>query len=215
MHIPVSVPNATVGCDICLEGPNQIKALAVESTLHTVHRTVVSVVNTIGGPIKLQQGVFLSRALVFIEQVMQNPWNYRMLALVQLIILPPLIKTTQDLSLDPHVKVVDYPELKPFLLSLLNKYRDVITLPGEPLGATDKTEHHIKLKPNTLPVYIPDYRLPYSKRQIVDQQVKHMLARGVIQHSQSPWDSPLFLVPKRDEKYRPAIDFRKANEVTE
>ncbi len=29
MHIPVSVPNATVGCDICLEGPSQVKALTV------------------------------------------------------------------------------------------------------------------------------------------------------------------------------------------
>ncbi len=35
MHIPVSVPNATVGCNICHEEPSQIKALALESTLNT------------------------------------------------------------------------------------------------------------------------------------------------------------------------------------
>ncbi len=110
---------------------------------------------------------------------------------------PTSDKTTQDLSLDSHVKIVDYRELKT-LLSLLNKYSDVIALPGEPLGATDKTEHHIKLKPTTHPVYIPAYRLPHSQRQIVDQQVKDMLAQEVIQHSQSPWNSPLFLVPKKD-----------------
>ncbi len=75
-------------------------------------------------------------------------------------------RTTQNLSLDSHVKIVDYPGLKTSLLSLLNKYRDVIALPGEPLRAkkkkkkNDKTEHHIKLKPHTHPVYIPAYRLP-------------------------------------------------------
>ncbi len=42
-----------------------------------------------------------------------------------------------------------------------------------------------------------------------------MLAQGVIQHSRSPWNSPLFLVPKKDGQYRPVIDFRKVNEVTE
>ncbi len=100
-------------------------------------------------------------------------------------------------------------------MSLLNKYRDVIAVPGEPLGATDKTEHDIKLKSNTHPVYIPAYRLPHSQRQIVDQQVKGMLAQGVIQHSRSPWNSPLSLVPKKDGQYRPVIDFWKVNEVTE
>ncbi len=61
----------------------------------------------------------------------------------------------------------------------------------------------------------PAYRLPHSQRQIVDQQVKDMLAQGIIQHSRSPWNLPLFLVPKKDGQYRPVIDFRKVNEVTE
>ncbi len=52
---------------------------------------------------------------------------------------PTSDKTTPNLFLDSNVKIVDYPELKTSLLSLLNKYRDVIALPGEPLGATDKT----------------------------------------------------------------------------
>ncbi len=87
------------------------------------------------------------------------------------------------IRLESHVKVEDYPELKPSLLSLLNKYRNEIALPGEPLGATDKTEHQIKLKPNTHPSYTPAYRVSHSQRHIVDQQVKEMLEQGVIQHS--------------------------------
>ncbi len=42
-----------------------------------------------------------------------------------------------------------------------------------------------------------------------------MLDQGVIQHSRSPWNSSLFLVPKNDGRFRPVIDFRKVNEVTE
>ncbi len=41
-----------------------------------------------------------------------------------------------------------------------------------------------------------------------------MLERGAIQLSRSPWNSPLFLVQKKDGQYIPVIDFRKVNEVT-
>ena len=49
MHIPVSVPKATVGCDICFEGPSRVKRLVVESTLNRVregHKTALLVANT-------------------------------------------------------------------------------------------------------------------------------------------------------------------------
>ncbi len=68
MHIPVSVPIATVDCDLCLEGPSRVNSLGIESTLNTVReggRTVALVVNTTGGPVKLRSGVFLGRALAF------------------------------------------------------------------------------------------------------------------------------------------------------
>ncbi len=40
-----------------------------------------------------------------------------------------------------------------------------------------------------------------------------MLDEGIIQESYSPWNSPLFLVPKKDGSYRAFIDFRKVNNV--
>ncbi len=84
----------------------------------------------------------------------------------------------------------------------MKRYRDVVALPGESLGATDKAEHHINLKPDTQPVYIPAYRLPHSQMEVVDEQIQDMLKQGVIQHSRSPWNSPLFLVPKKDGQFR-------------
>ena len=112
------------------------------------------------------------------------------------------------------MKVVDHPQGKPELLNLLSKYRHVIALPGETLGKTNLAEHHIALQPNTNPIYIPAYRLPHSQREMVDGMVQDMLDQGVIKHSSSPWNSPLFLVPKKDGRFRPVIDFRRVNEVT-
>ena len=62
-------------------------------------------------------------------------------------------------TLDSLVNVADYPELRDSLIELLKKYRDVFALPGEPLGVSDRTEHHIKLKAGTNPKYIPAYVL--------------------------------------------------------
>ncbi len=77
------------------------------------------------------------------------------------------------------------------------------------------TEHKITVKPDTKPVYIPVYIPPHSQRQIVDEQVTDMLDQGVIRHSRYPWNSPLFLVPKKDGGFRPVFDFMKVNEVAE
>ncbi len=52
MHIPISIPKATVGCDICIEGPSQVQRVYVEPTLIIVrdgHKATALVVNTTGG----------------------------------------------------------------------------------------------------------------------------------------------------------------------
>ncbi len=52
------------------------------------------------------------------------------------------------------------------------------------------------------------------KRHIVDEEVEKMLKLGVIRPSQSPWASPVTLVPKKDGSTRFCIDFRRVNDVT-
>ena len=46
-----------------------------------------------------------------------------------------------------------------------------------------------------------------------------MLSDGVIQHSSSPWNSPILVLPKKldsssKRKWRVLVDFRKLNDVT-
>ena len=98
----------------------------------------------------------------------------------------------------PHVKVIDYPQGKTRRLELLADYRHIVALPGETLGQTDLTFHHIALKEGTNPIYVPAYRLPHSQRAVVQDMVQGMLDENVIRHSKSPFNSPLFLVPKKD-----------------
>ena len=150
MHIPVSVLQATVGCDICLEGPSHIKRLVVESTLNTFHeghKTVALVVGTTGGSIKLRKGVLLTKALVI--ESLEFPAS----CLASVYQNTSVNNTASVPTLESCVAVADYPELRYSLLELLRIYRNVIDLPAETLGTTGSTEHHIKLKPGIQSLY--------------------------------------------------------------
>ena len=57
--------------------------------------------------------------------------------------------------MEAHTKVIDYPEVRARLNNLLVTHRQAIALPGEPLGVTDRVQHHIDLKPGTRPIYVP------------------------------------------------------------
>ena len=57
-------------------------------------------------------------------------------------------------------------------------------------------------------------RLPMALQEEVDYQVERMLKTGIIQHSKSPWASPIVLVRKRDGTHRFCIDYRQLNQVT-
>ncbi len=59
-----------------------------------------------------------------------------------------------------------------------------------------------------------DYLIARGK-YVVDEHVKDIKAQSVIQDLLSPWNSPIFLVSKKDGSFRPVIDFRRVNEVIE
>ena len=63
------------------------------------------------------------------------------------------------------------------------------------------------------PVRQKSYRIPYSKREVVREELDHMLQNGVIQPSTSPWASPIVLVQKKDGGVRFCVDYRKLNAV--
>ncbi len=206
-----------VGSDVCFEKTNNVKHIKVESTLSRVREerlTDALFVNTTGAPVTLKQGLMLGKCLLYDRNIIPEPLPLPTTCVAAVGDAPSVTEGGLSPSVESFVKVVDYPELKSSLIQTLEEYRDVIALPGEPLGVTDKAEHHIRLKPNTKPVFINAYRLPHSQRDAVQSTVEDMLQQGVIQESFSLWNSPLFLVPKKDGSLRPVIDFRRVNEIT-
>ena len=64
------------------------------------------------------------------------------------------------------------------------------------------------------PIKQAPYRVPETKKQIIDEEVEKMLVKRVIRPSVSPWSSPIVLVTKLDGSTRFCTDFQKVNSVT-
>ena len=124
------------------------------------------------------------------------------------------ITGVEDDGIEREIKCNHFPEAKGKLVELLKKYRKVIALSGEKLGGTNVSEHKILLEPDAKPFFIPNYRLPISRREVIEEMVKEMKADGIVRDSKSPYNSPLLLVPKKDNTWRLVVDFRKLNQQT-
>ena len=99
------------------------------------------------------------------------------------------------------------------LQDILDRNADLFAKSDCDLGSTDL----VKVKIDTgdhPPVKQNPYRLPFSQRQTVQDQINDMLKAGIIEPSRSPWASPIVIVSKKDGTKRFCIDLRKVNKVT-
>lgn len=104
--------------------------------------------------------------------------------------------------------------IKPTLLPLCEEYADIFALDGDKLTVNNFYGQKLRLKDNE-PVYIKNYRTPFAQRPEIDKQVNELLKNGLIEPSQSNYNSPLILVPKKgqngEKKWRLCVDFRGVN----
>jgi hypothetical protein len=75
------------------------------------------------------------------------------------------------------------------------------------------------LVPGTIPINTRPYRLLEAQKAEIERQVDKLLDEGIIEESNSPWNSPLLVVPKKmdasgERRWRIVVDFRKLNEKT-
>lgn len=76
-------------------------------------------------------------------------------------------------------------------------------------------DHTIPLLPGATPVSMRPYRLAPSLKTELERQIHDMLSSGVIRPSNSPFSSPLLMVKKKDDTWRPVIDYRHLNAMTQ
>ncbi|CAF4988319.1 unnamed protein product, partial [Rotaria magnacalcarata] len=121
----------------------------------------------------------------------------------------------QPTTKETHIPDLSYSDLnenqKNQLTTLINRYPHVFT---EQPGRTHMTKHTIELQPGKQPSNMQPYRLPPSKKAIVDKQLEEMLEAGQIVPSRSPWASPIVLSPKKDGSLRFCVDYQKLNAST-
>ena len=101
------------------------------------------------------------------------------------------------------------PEQKGQLQSLLGKFPEELrSVPGR----THLVEHEIHVG-EASPIHQKPYRVPYSRRELVKEELDKMLEARIIQPSTSPWASPIVLVPKKGGGVRFCVDYRRLNKV--
>lgn len=108
---------------------------------------------------------------------------------------------------------------KESILNMCSMYFDLIPTAESTFASSDIAEHKINLNNENKPIHTRQYRLPEAHKQIVDEHVQDMLTKEIICHSNSPWNSPLLVVPKKpdkdgNKKWRVVIDYRKLNNIT-
>ncbi|KAJ1148138.1 hypothetical protein NDU88_000978 [Pleurodeles waltl] len=131
--------------------------------------------------------------------------------------LPDLFSSTEQDALVEGVVLADCltAEQKDNCINLLDQFSELFsTVPG----TTSWCEHTIDTG-DSLPVKSKIYRQPDHVRDCIKQEVQKMLELGVVEHSDSPWASPVVLVPKPHSKdgkkeMRFCVDYRGLNLVT-
>ena len=135
--------------------------------------------------------------------------------------MSPLQKDSEDTHSDdsPSSKIADFDldhipsEQRDILKDALLRNIDIFVQKDIELTTTNITEMRINTE-NHPPTYQNPRRPPLAYREELERQIQEMLAAKVIRRSNSPWMSPVILVPKKDGSIRLCVDFRKLNAIT-
>lgn len=128
-----------------------------------------------------------------------------------------------SIKLEPLVQMSNIKKIlleQSLRLTHLNKaeFNHIFYLEGDELTCTDAIQHNIPTTSNA-PIHTKTYRYPEAHKAEVNQQITKMLNQNIIRPSNSPWNSPVWVVPKKQDasgkqKWRLVIDYRKLNEIS-
>ena len=81
------------------------------------------------------------------------------------------------------------------------------------LGSTDSYVHKIELTDH-IPVFNKQFQLSEHAQRFLKEHIRELVRIGVLENSQSAWNSCCFVVPKPSGSYRMVIDLRSVNAKT-
>jgi hypothetical protein len=120
------------------------------------------------------------------------------------------LEVIQKLITDNVNRSVPYQYRSEYILMLMAR-QHFFSADNLDLAFTDLEQHTIDLKDKD-PVFSPQFSLPAEHLQLIQENVASWLQAGIIERSRSPYNSPIFCVPKKEgEGLRCVLDYRRVN----
>ena len=100
------------------------------------------------------------------------------------------------------------------LSNLLDEFDELFMKHKADIGRCTIAKHTVEVEPGAVPHREGARRMSPEKAERANQEVRNLLALGMIQPSLSPWASGIVMVKKKNGELRFCCDFRPLNEVT-
>ncbi len=97
---------------------------------------------------------------------------------------------------------------------LLNTYKHIFRTEGDPTYSCPLFEQAIPLTDDK-PVIQKQYPLPQAAKKALNERIDEFLKAKIIKPSTSVYNSAIWMVPKKDGKWRMCLDFRALNKKVE
>ena len=124
---------------------------------------------------------------------------------------PPSLKIRQFIKENLKLSVPSNQREK--YLQVIEKNYTVFSLDKSDLGLSNTLQHDISLRTKE-PIYVKQFKIPESHQTVVEEHLKEWLKLGIVEPCRSKYNSPLFVVPKKDGSLRIVQDFRALNAQT-